>query len=403
MDTSKCYSLIRGRIMRATRLDACGAKVLGPDSTVVSEGFVSVQLSPQTEEGQTINVTNAAGKVCVLDEPAPTFTGYDITVEFCGVNPDLINIMTGNPIVKDSQATPQGVGFRVSTATDLNATGFALEVWSGVPASACVAGQASYGYFLVPFIKGGIIGDITIANDAVNFTLTGAKSKDGSAWGVGPYNVVLGGTPTSEVQTVTITGTPTGGNWNLTFDGQTTATVAYNAAAAAVQSALEALSNIAPGDVVVTGGPGPGTPYTVTFAGVYTGTNVPVMTAAHAFTGGSAPNVTVTTPTQGGTLVPSPLKTAINNKDHLHVELTQVAPPTEVCGAIALGVPATSATAGSPGAYTPANSYGPATNTGITGLTASPGTAWTTGQYMVARDGSKFYWNGTTWVAGIAP
>ena len=97
-DNSKCFSLVRGRVMRVTRLDGCGAVVLGPDSQVVSDGFISVALTAQTDEGTAISVTNAAGKVCISDEPCPTFTGYDIAVEFCGVDPALIDIMTGQPI-----------------------------------------------------------------------------------------------------------------------------------------------------------------------------------------------------------------------------------------------------------------------------------------------------------------
>lgn len=106
---------------------------------------------------------------------------------------------------------------------------------------------------------------------------------------------------TNEVQTVTITGAPTGGNFTLTFNGQTTANIPWNATAAQVQAALEALSNIDPGDVAVTGGPGPGTPYVVTFAeqGAYSGTNVAQMTAAHTFTGGTTPNLSVSTTTGG--------------------------------------------------------------------------------------------------------
>lgn len=104
---------------------------------------------------------------------------------------------------------------------------------------------------------------------------------------------------TSEVQTVTITGTPTAGSFTLTFNGQTTATIAYNAAAAAVKTALDNLSNIEVGDVTVGGGPGPGTPYTVTFTGQYASTDVPQMTAAHTFTGGTAPAVAVATTTPG--------------------------------------------------------------------------------------------------------
>src|SRR5262245_46081762 len=70
---------------------------------------------------------------------------------------------------------------------------------------------------------------------------------------------------TNEVQTVTITGSPTGGTFTLTFGGQTTAPIAYNATAVQVQAALEALSTIGFPNVRVTGGPGPGTAFSVTF------------------------------------------------------------------------------------------------------------------------------------------
>lgn len=103
----------------------------------------------------------------------------------------------------------------------------------------------------------------------------------------------------SESQTVTITGTPTGGTFTLTWDGQTTAAIAYNATASAVQSALRALSNMPESGVTVTGGPGPGTPYVVTF---YDRVNVAQMTASGAsLTGGTSPAVGVATTVGGGT------------------------------------------------------------------------------------------------------
>jgi hypothetical protein len=105
----------------------------------------------------------------------------------------------------------------------------------------------------------------------------------------------------AEVQSVAITGGPTGGDFTLTFDGQTTAAIAYDATASAVQTALEALSNIAPGDVVVAGGPLPTTAVTVTFMGAYEGINVPALTANGAgLTGGTSPAVVVTTTDEGG-------------------------------------------------------------------------------------------------------
>jgi hypothetical protein len=112
----------------------------------------------------------------------------------------------------------------------------------------------------------------------------------------------LGGT-TNEVQTLTITGTPTAGSFTLTLDGQTTAPILFSATAAAVQAALLLLPNIAPNGVTVTGGPGPGTPYIVTFTGRLAGINVNAMTAAHTFTGGTTPTIAVTTTTPGADAV----------------------------------------------------------------------------------------------------
>lgn len=108
---------------------------------------------------------------------------------------------------------------------------------------------------------------------------------------------VTAGGGTAEVQTVTITGTPTGGGFTLTYAGQTTASIPHNATAAQVRTALENLSNLNAGQVTVTGGPGPGTPFVVTFD-VPAG-DVPVMTKAHTFTGGSTPDLAVTTTTPG--------------------------------------------------------------------------------------------------------
>lgn len=101
----------------------------------------------------------------------------------------------------------------------------------------------------------------------------------------------------SEVQTITITGSPTGGTFTITFAGQTTAPIAYNAAAAAVQTALQALGAIGAGNVTVSGSAGG--PYTATFAGVLAEVNVPQMSATGSFTGGSSPAVAVATTTQG--------------------------------------------------------------------------------------------------------
>lgn len=104
---------------------------------------------------------------------------------------------------------------------------------------------------------------------------------------------------TNEVQRITITGTPTGGFFKLTFDGHTTADIARNANAATVQAALELLPNIGTGGVTCAGGALPGAFVTVTFTGRMAGWNWPQMTASNTFTGGSSPAIAITTTTPG--------------------------------------------------------------------------------------------------------
>lgn len=288
------FSLVRGRRLRATKLDGCGQIDLGATSQIVSDGFISVGLTANTEEGETISVTNANGDVCVLDEPSPKFTGYSIEVQFCGVDPDLVHLMTGQPVVLDGNDI--AVGFQVNDDIDVEAQGFALELWSKVPVAACDAsGSASYGYFVVPFIKGGTLGDFSVENGAINFTMTGARSKSGTEWGVGPYDVVRDA---------------------------------------------------------------------------------------------------------GG--VAGPLLQPLPSSNHLHMQLTTVAPPESTDGAVELGTPATGATQGSPATLTPANSYAPENLAAAASLTATPTTAWTAGSYVILEDGSTAHWSGTAWVAGVA-
>jgi hypothetical protein len=127
--------------------------------------------------------------------------------------------------------------------------------------------------------------------DSYNFSIT-----PGEDWTV----VFLGYTG---AWTVTISGSPTGGTWTLTYRGGTTTDLVHNASTAAVQRALEALSAIGPGNVTVTGSAGG--PYAVTLAGALgrfwvwcTSAAIPadrpLPTAASALTGGTAPAVVVT-------------------------------------------------------------------------------------------------------------
>lgn len=196
MAQSKKVSFLRGRRMRATRLDASGRPVYGDNSVVVTKGFITVSYTTNTEEGEAISVTNAGGEVCVSEPSTPSFSGFGIEAEFCDVDFSLFEMLTGQEVVVDENGV--AYGFTESTDVDLSAVNFALELWLGASTNAAPSenGQGFFGYVLTPFLGGGTVGDISVENGAISFTITGMQTKNGSAWGRGPYNVELvGGTP----------------------------------------------------------------------------------------------------------------------------------------------------------------------------------------------------------------
>lgn len=100
----------------------------------------------------------------------------------------------------------------------------------------------------------------------------------------------------SEVQSVDITGSPTGGTFTLSFGSETTSALAYDADAATVQAALEALNNIGSGNVTVTG---TNPAFTMTFGGDLANVKLPLLTGDESSLTGGTPGFTIARDTTG--------------------------------------------------------------------------------------------------------
>lgn len=118
-----------------------------------------------------------------------------------------------------------------------------------------------------------------------------------AALGQDAHNILTNaGAPTngtSEVQTLTIGGSTTGGTFKLTFDGFTTSAISFSATTATllarINTALDALPNLENGEVVATEGSltsGNGT-ILLTFGGNRAKLNVNQMTLTNSLTGGT--------------------------------------------------------------------------------------------------------------------
>lgn len=190
MVAAQCLPFAQGRRLRVTKLDNCG----NPDTTdpcaqVVSSGFIQVSVSSEVVTGTSIEPLNASGELCYQVRSPDQFARHTLSIDFCEVDPTLLSMVVNANQVEGYDGTV--VGFQ--TVQGSPAGGYALEVWMGVPGIDCPEQGDnpvdSLGYVLFPFIIPGALGDFTIANDAVTFTVAGFTKGNGN-WGTGPYDVV---------------------------------------------------------------------------------------------------------------------------------------------------------------------------------------------------------------------
>lgn len=179
--------------------------------------------------------------------------------------------------------TTSGIALNASAATVKTA----LEALSNVaPGDVDVQGPAG-GPYTITFLEAGAFGDTNVA------AITGD--------GVG----------VNEVQTLTAGGAPAGNDFKLTYNGQQTSAITYNASthhptATEVRDALRALSNVPDTDLTAGGGPLDGTPVTITFSGSLAEQDVNALVSDDAnivvsttTPGKSGPTIVVTTDAQG--------------------------------------------------------------------------------------------------------
>jgi len=184
MATKKIKS-IKGRTLRLTRLDECGLPDVGAEcGVIVTDGFISVTLSQEVETGEEFTQKNAWGDFCIAEKDGDRVKWINVAISLCEVDPEILDMVGGaNPVVVGSDTIGATFG------KEPNPSSFALEVWTKKAGTdACAAGTPEWGYFIVPFVKNGMIdGDITIENGPLTLGLKGEGQGANAAWGSGPH------------------------------------------------------------------------------------------------------------------------------------------------------------------------------------------------------------------------
>lgn len=182
-NTTRITKYVRGRRLRITRVSPAGDPVAGACSSVVTDGFITGTVSQEVEAGSEITTTNAWGDQCIEDKAPDTIKWVNVSLEFCLVNPDILDIIGGaNPLGVGTAPNIDYIGASFGPFT--NTDHFGIELWM----KDVVNYPTRWGYLVVPNVQNGRIdGDIVVQNDALTFKLVGQGVVATADWGVGPY------------------------------------------------------------------------------------------------------------------------------------------------------------------------------------------------------------------------
>lgn len=192
------FPVVKGTRLRATKVNSCGLPQAGPANYVVTNGWVSLQISPVMIDAEELEQRNAEGRICISERTPPERKYYNLTLTLCNVNTCLVSLFNGWEQVVNWDGDAVGFHDQREVESDF---GVALEVWTGGKAaddcptptldSEAFSGSGSgksYGYFLTWGTEF-VLGDIEIGASVSTFTLTGITLA-GAQWGRGPFNVV---------------------------------------------------------------------------------------------------------------------------------------------------------------------------------------------------------------------
>lgn len=172
-------------VARVTKLDQCGRPIVGLNS-YVTDCHASLAMNVVIDEQDDVIYRSANGNLCGVKRGCPTLLGYDLEYNFYQVSPELMDVLTGNPVVMDFAGDPVG-----NDSCNIQCDrGFAIETWSELIAPVCsTTGNQRYLYTLIPWITNAYLNDAEFGSEAVTFQLVGT-SRAGGQWGTGPYDVV---------------------------------------------------------------------------------------------------------------------------------------------------------------------------------------------------------------------
>lgn len=177
---SECRSVLKSCLARFIRLDSCGSIVVSAASQLTTKGYISVGATAQIEDGEEFTVKNACGELCINEKDCSQFKRYDLEIQLCAVDPDLLELASGARLLLDGATSK---GFAIGENADCE--NFSLELWTKVSSGDCAGSNPEWYWFAFPWVTNGYLSDITFENGPLTLTINASTHAAGEGWGRG--------------------------------------------------------------------------------------------------------------------------------------------------------------------------------------------------------------------------
>ncbi len=183
-----CASSILACGLRVTLLDSTGFVAPEPNNFVTSDNLIQLQLTPEIEAGSDRTLKSGCDCIIATAKFPDLFKRFTFQIDLGELDPALISMMTGAPIVLDDSDIPVPIGWdwpiQVSCA-DTPPPRVALEVWTDVWESDHQSPTVPYWHWVWPETQWQF-GQAQLNTDFFQPVLNGF-SIGNNQWGHGPY------------------------------------------------------------------------------------------------------------------------------------------------------------------------------------------------------------------------